>query len=93
MKVNSGLPSPLGASLDSYGANFAIFSENATSVDLLLFDSETDEPNARIPLFKTSNVWHVHVSDVRKGQMYAYSMDGPFEPERGLRFNRHKVSD
>ena len=68
MKVGSGAPTPLGASLDANGVNFAIFSENATSIDLLLFDTETAEPNTRIPLSRTLNVWHAFVHDVRLGK-------------------------
>ena len=71
--------------------NFAIYSDSAKAVELLLFDSDMDEPISRIPLLRSSNIWHVHVQNLRAGQMYAYSVDGPYEPKRGLRFNRNKT--
>ena len=39
MRVWPGRPYPLGATWDGMGVNFALFSENATKVELCLFDS------------------------------------------------------
>jgi glycogen operon protein len=36
-------------------------------------------------------VWHVYLPDVRPGQLYGYRVYGPYEPERGHRFNPHKL--
>jgi glycogen operon protein len=93
MTVWPGHASPLGATVKAEGVNFAIFSENATNVELCLFDS----PNAqiesdRIPLpEKTNQVWHGCLPDGKPGQIYGYRVHGPFHPSRGHRFNPRKV--
>jgi len=75
------------------GVNFALFSEAATSVELCLFDSiEATEENIRIPVTEhTDQVWHVFLPDVRPGQLYGFRVSGPYDPERGLRFNSSKL--
>ena len=75
------------------GVNFALFSETATSVELCLFESiEATEENIRIPLTEqTDQVWHLFLPDVRPGQLYGFRASGPYEPERGLRFNGSKL--
>ena len=93
MRVRPGGPHPLGATWDGEGVNFAIFSENATGVDLCLFDRpEEDVETARIAMREwTDQVWHAYLPDVRPGQLYGYRVRGPYEPERGHRFNDAKL--
>jgi glycogen operon protein len=88
-----GYPYPLGATWMGNGVNFALFSESATSVDLCLFDDiEARQENMRIPMIeRTEQVWHVFLPDARPGQLYGYRVSGPYEPERGLRFNSSKL--
>jgi isoamylase len=88
-----GYPYPLGATWTGNGVNFAIFSENATGVELCLFDNiEPTEENIRIPVTeRTDQVWHVFLPDVRPGQLYGFRVSGPYDPERGLRFNSSKL--
>src|SRR5205814_8661902 len=73
--------------------NFALFSETAASVELCLFENiEATEENIRIPVTEhTDQVWHVFLPDVRPGQLYGFRVSGPYEPERGLRFNSSKL--
>jgi glycogen operon protein len=75
------------------GVNFAIFSETATSVDLCLFDQlEARQENIRIPMTEhTDQVWHIFLPDVRPGQLYGFRVSGPYDPERGMRFNSSKL--
>jgi glycogen operon protein len=89
MRVWPGSPYPLGASWDGEGVNFAIFSENATGVDLCLFANAGDAVEShRIPLTeKTDFVWHCYLADVRPGQCYGFRVHGPYDPARGARFN------
>jgi glycogen operon protein len=89
MRVWPGLPYPLGATWDGVGVNFALFSENATGVELCLFhDPDAATESVKIPLReKTDQVWHCYLPDVRPGQLYGYRVHGPYEPERGNRFN------
>jgi isoamylase len=93
IKIWLGYPYPLGATWLGNGVNFAIFSESATSVDLCLFDSvDARQENMRIPMTEhTDQVWHVFLPDVRPGQLYGYRVSGPYDPERGLRFNSAKL--
>ena len=88
-----GTPYPLGASWDGAGVNFALFSQHATGVELCLFDApESEIESARVPLRERTNcVWHTYLPGVAPGQLYAYRVDGPYEPADGHRFNRHKV--
>jgi glycogen operon protein len=82
----------LGATWDGSGTNFALFSANAEDVDLCLFDmhGRREIERIRVPE-RTNDVWHVYVSDVMPGQIYGYRVYGPYDPERGFRFNHHKL--
>jgi len=93
VKTWLGYPYPLGATWLGNGVNFALFSETAASVELCLFDNaEATEENIRIPLTEhTDQVWHVFLPDVRPGQLYGFRVSGPYDPERGLRFNSSKL--
>jgi isoamylase len=93
MRVWPGSPHPLGATWDGEGVNFALFSENATGVQLCLFDDATSgEPTATVTMAeRTDNVWHAYLPDVRPGALYGYRVDGPYEPTRGHRFNHSKL--
>jgi len=91
-----GEPLPFGATLMSASVNFAVFSRHATSVTLLLFDeAENNVPIAELVLDphlnKTGDVWHIRVGGIKEGTFYLYRVDGPYEPEKGHRFNRYKV--
>jgi isoamylase len=92
-KLLPGQPSPLGAHWDGIGVNFAVFSENATGVELCLYDS--NDPTKEIDRIrireKTAHVWHCYIPDIEPGQLYGYRMEGPYEPERGMRFNSSKL--
>jgi glycogen operon protein len=93
LRVWPGTPHPLGASWDGEGVNFALFSENATAVELCLFAKPEDaEPIARIAMpAATDRVWHAYLPDVRPGALYGYRVDGPWKPEAGHRFNPAKL--
>jgi len=86
----SGTPYSLGAVWDGQGTNFALFSENATGVDLCLFDAENHE--TRLPLTEVTNfVWHGYIPGISPGQRYGFRVDGPKAPEAGHRFNPNKL--
>jgi len=92
-RVWPGRPYPLGATWDGKGVNFAIYSENATKVELCLFDSvNSQRESQRIVLpERNDQVWHVYCPDVAPGQLYGYRFSGPYDPNRGHRFNQNKV--
>ncbi len=90
MRARPGQSSPLGATWDGAGVNFALFSENAEGVELCLFDEGGHE--ARIPVTEqTDQVWHIYLPEVRPGQRYGYRVHGPYEPSAGHRFNPAKL--
>ena len=93
MKMWPGRPYPLGATWDGQGVNFALFSENATGVDLCLFDHERqDQETHRIRIEElTDQVWHVYLPEIRPGQLYGYRVHGPYDPQEGHRFNPSKL--
>jgi len=93
LKVFPGSPFPLGPTIDGDSVNFALFAENAASVELCLFDEVDDaEEHTRIKIEEvTHNVWHVRVSNLKAGQLYGYRVHGPYEPEKGHRFNHTKL--
>jgi isoamylase len=93
MKIWPGQPYPLGATWDGEGVNFALFSENATAVELCLFagpDENREVTRIRMPEH-TNQVWHVYLPDARPGQLYGYRVYGPYAPAEGHRFNPAKL--
>jgi isoamylase len=93
MRVWPGNPSPLDATWDGKGVNFALFSEYATQVELCLFDAvNATQESHRLSLSEyTDHVWHAYLPDVVPGQLYGYRVHGPYAPQQGHRFNPHKL--
>ncbi|WP_075220766.1 glycogen debranching protein GlgX [Acuticoccus yangtzensis] len=90
--LREGRPVPLGATWDGLGVNFAIFSANATKVELCLFDASGEVELERITLPEfTDEVWHGYLPDARPGTVYGYRVHGPYEPQNGHRFNPNKL--
>jgi len=87
-----GLPYPLGATVDDEGVNFAIFSAHADRIELCLFDPAGRREIARYDLPEcTDEIWHGYLPTLEAGQLYGYRAHGPYQPERGHRFNPHKL--
>lgn len=93
MKIYPGHPYPLGATWDKKGVNFALFAENATEVEVCLFDSESDKKEKhRIKLTERNHqIWHGYIPDLKPGQLYGYRVSGPYEPQNGHRYNPNKL--
>lgn len=93
---SAGTSFPLGASVSPEGVNFSVFSKHATEIDLLFFDTVDDAQPERVirldPVTNhTSHYWHALVPGLQSGQIYGYRVRGPFDPERGLRFDSQKI--
>ena len=87
-----GKPYPLGATWDGEGVNFAVFSEHAEAVALCLFDDEGRREIHRVMMREqTDQVWHCYLPEARPGQLYGFRVWGPYEPDKGFRFNHHKL--
>jgi len=90
--MSAGRPSPIGATFDGEGVNFAVFSEHAERVELCLFDHDGWIEIARIPLMeRDGDVWHIHIAGLTPGTAYGYRVHGPYDPENGHRFNPNKL--
>ncbi|MBW4679153.1 MAG: glycogen debranching protein GlgX [Microcoleus vaginatus WJT46-NPBG5] len=90
LEVWPGKVYPLGSYWDGKGTNFALFSENATGVELCLFDKDGNEK--RLTLTEVDHwVWHCYIPGVAPGQAYGYRVHGPYDPEQGHRFNPNKL--
>ena len=94
--VRVGAPLPLGTYARGEGVNFAFFSRHASRVRLELFDHPEDATAARVidldpAHHRTGDVWHVWIEGIRDGQLYAYRVDGPYQPKDGHRFNFNKL--
>ena len=79
---------PLGAHCDASGVNFAVASEHAEAIELCVFDTGGAQELARLALpGRSGDVWHGHLGAARAGLVYAYCAHGPWQPERGHRFD------
>lgn len=82
----------LGAEYDGEGTNFALFSDHATRVELVLFDPPGQQETFRgdLPLME-GGIWHGYLPGIRPGQLYGYRVHGPWAPAEGHRFNPAKL--
>ncbi len=92
LRIQEGRPFPQGATWTGLGVNFALFSANATKVELCLFDDagETEVGRVALPEY-TNEIFHGFLPDARPGTVYGYRVHGPYEPENGHRFNPNKL--
>ena len=88
-----GTSAPLGATVSEGGVNFSLYSKHASRVELLLFDTASAAaPSRVVPVGQRAyHYWHAFVAGIRPGQIYGYRVHGPFEPERGMRFDGAKL--
>ncbi len=92
MRITAGSHCRLGATWDGRGTNFALFSAHAEKVELCLFDNQGRREIERIALpERTEDIWHGYLHDIVPGQRYGYRVHGPYDPERGHRFNCNKL--
>ncbi|AKZ63499.1 glycogen debranching protein [Herbaspirillum hiltneri N3] len=90
--LQAGSPYPLGAHFDGLGINFAVFSGNATKIELCIFDATGRREVERLTLPEcTDEVWHGYLPDTSPGLVYGYRAYGPYEPQKGHRFNPNKL--
>jgi len=88
-----GRPYPRGATWDGNGLNVSVFSENAEKIELLLYDSAGEREPSRVLTipYRTASSWHCYLPGIGPGQLYAYRVHGPYEPNEGHRFNSSKA--
>lgn len=93
--VLPGNPLPNGATPVRTGINFSVFSRNATSVILDIFENPDDHEPVFSYTFdpavnRTGDMWHVCLQGVQPGALYLYRVNGPFEPRKGHRFDHNQ---
>jgi isoamylase len=93
IRTMPGNPYPQGANSDGAGVNFSLFSENATGVELCLYDDRDQNlETARMAITEqTDCVWHIYLQGAKPGLRYGYRVHGPYEPNSGHRFNPAKL--
>jgi glycogen operon protein len=92
--IESGAPSPLGATPTARGVNFAVHAGPAEAVKLCLFDAVTGAAAGTVWLpSRTGDVWHgfLRAPHAGVGTLYAYRVHGPYSPELGERCNPAKL--
>lgn len=87
---------PFGASLLADGAvNFSIFSKEATGCTLVLYHHGRKNPYVEIPFpenYRIGNVYSMLVYGINIETMeYGFRFDGPYDPSKGLLFDKEKV--
>jgi glycogen operon protein len=86
-----GSPEPLGLTLTEGGANVALYSEPAESIELCLFDAGgAQETRLALP-GRTGPVFHGFVPGLKEGALYGFRAHGPWRPGEGLRFDPNKL--
>jgi glycogen debranching enzyme len=92
LQLEPGRAWPLGATFDGDGVNVAVFSAHASAVELCLFDNSGQHELSRTPLpARTGDVWHGYLRGASAGLVYGLRAHGPWRPDRGHRFNPHKL--
>ena len=94
-KIRPGLSNLYGATMLPGGINFTIYSNGATSITLLLYHRNDKEPFVTIPFpesYKIGKVYSMIVFGLDIENLeYCYSVDGPWDPDKGLLFNKDNV--
>lgn len=94
-KIRPGFFRMYGACVASNGVSFTINSHGATRCTLLLFKPQASKPYARIPFpdsYRIGDTYSMLVFDIKPDEFeYAFSVDGPYEPAKGLLFNEENV--
>ncbi|MEA2477000.1 MAG: isoamylase [Actinomycetota bacterium] len=90
MDLWPGTATPLGATWDGEGTNFAVYSSGAEAVELCLFDGSGSEERVRLTEVRAF-VWHGYVPGIGPGQRYGFRVRGPHDPTHGLRYNPSKL--
>ena len=91
-RMRAGRAWPLGATFDGAGVNFAVFSANATKIEVCLFSDDGRKELARLALpERDGDIWHGHIEGLMPGARYGLRAHGPYDPANGYRFNANKL--
>ncbi len=95
IRVLPGRAFPIGSAVRQNGIRFAVFSRHATRVWLCIFEKAEDEKPAYEIEYdagrhRVGDVWSIYVEGLSEGTLYAYRMDGPYDPAHGHRYDKTK---
>lgn len=94
-QVRPGMFDVNGATALPNGVSFTVHTHNGTSCELLLFHRGEEEPYAVLPFpeaYKIGDVYSMIVYDLNVEDFeYAYRIDGPNKPKKGLLFDKNNV--
>ncbi|MCX5770953.1 MAG: glycogen debranching protein GlgX [Candidatus Hydrogenedentes bacterium] len=95
IRILPGRAFPIGSAVRENGIRFAVFSRHATRVWLAIFENDDDEqPVLELEYdagrHRVGDVWSMYVEGLSAGTLYAYRMDGPYDPRHGLRYDRSR---
>ncbi|MEN9854984.1 MAG: glycogen debranching protein GlgX [Pseudomonadota bacterium] len=92
LNLTAGDPNLLGANVVDGGVNFALYSHNATRVELVLFDGagQTEIGRCDLPA-RDGDIWHGFAAGLSAGHAYGYRVHGPYSPGEGHFYNPHKL--
>ncbi|WP_407935396.1 glycogen debranching protein GlgX [Alkalimonas cellulosilytica] len=93
LKTQVGQPKPLGpSSVATDEWNFAVYAPDARALTLWLFQPDTEEPIAELAFAgRTGDIWHLAVSGIPAGTLYALAASGEDNPAQGLRFDAERL--
>ncbi len=89
--IEAGSPTPLGATSDASGTNFAVFSSVAEAIELCLFDADGRQTDIYLLPEQSDDVWHGYLPGCEPGQRYGYRVHGPRALDKGLHCNAAKL--
>src|SRR5208282_3086066 len=94
IRTMPGNPYPQGANWDGAGVNFSLFSENATGVELCLYDDRDENLETyRLPITEqTDCVWHIYLQGAKPGLRYGYRVRGPYDPKQWASFQSGEIA-
>jgi isoamylase len=91
-QLEEGQHEPMGAHARDGGVNFAVFSDYAEKIEVCIFDASGARELRRYSLHgPRDGVFHGWLPGVGAGLVYGLRAHGPYAPERGHRFNPHKL--
>lgn len=90
--LRRGRPWPLGATVVDGGVNLVVASSHASAIEWCLFDADGGRELRRLPLpGRSGDLWHGFLPGAGAGLVYGLRAHGPWRPDRGHRFNPHKL--
>ena len=93
--VRPGMFDKNGATVLPVGVNFTIHTHHGTSCELLLFHRGEEQPFVVLPFpetYKIGDVYSMIVFGLKiKNLEYAYRVDGPYHPKKGMIYNKNKI--